>query len=121
MARAGAGSRSPSPCCAGAACRKHQRRPEVKMAMRRWLGLLLLTGVLALAAGAAQAHPHVRITANSELIYAPDGSLTGVRHAWNFDHMFSTYALPGIETQTERAYSREELAPLAQTNDASLK
>jgi ABC-type uncharacterized transport system substrate-binding protein len=93
----------------------------VKIAMRRWLGLLLLTGVLALAAGAAQAHPHVWITAKSELIYAPDGSLTGVRHAWTFDDMFSTYALQGIETKTKGAYSREELAPLAQTNVESLK
>src|SRR5258706_7447187 len=121
MSRSAAGSRSPTHCCAGAASWKHQRRREVKMAMRRWLGLLLLTGVLALAAGAAQAHPHVWITAKSELIYAPDGSLTGVRHAWTFDDMFSTYALQGIETKTKGAYSREELAPLAQTNLESLK
>ena len=75
----------------------------------------------ALGAGAAQAHPHVWITATSELIYAPDGSITGVRHAWTFDDMFSTYALQGIETKTKGVYSREELAPLAQTNVESLK
>ena len=57
----------------------------------------------------------------SELLYAPDGSITGVRHAWTFDDMFSTYALQGIETKTKGAYSREELAPLAQTNVESLK
>ncbi len=57
----------------------------------------------------------------SELIYAPDGSITGVRHAWTFDDMFSTYALQGIETKTKGVYSREELAPLAQTNVESLK
>ena len=73
------------------------------------------------SAAAAQAHPHVWITATSELIYAPDGSVTGVRHAWTFDDMFSTYALQGIETKTKGAYSREELAPLAQTNVESLK
>ena len=88
--------------------------------MRRWVGWLLLTGVLLLGATAAQAHPHVWITASSELIYAPDGSLTGVRHAWTFDDMFSTYALQGIETKTRGVYSREELAPLAQTNVESL-
>jgi hypothetical protein len=33
------------------------------------------------------------------LIYAPDGSITGVRHAWTFDDMFSTYALQGIKTK----------------------
>ncbi len=89
--------------------------------MRRLLSLLLLAGSCALGAGAAQAHPHVWITATSELIYAPDGSITGVRHAWTFDDMFSTYALQGIETKTKGVYSREELAPLAQTNVESLK
>ena len=68
-----------------------------------------------------QAHPHVWITAKSEVIYAPDGSITGVRHAWTFDDMFSTYALQGIETKTKGVYTREELAPLAQTNVESLK
>jgi ABC-type uncharacterized transport system substrate-binding protein len=91
----------------------------VKRIMTRLAGLLLFT--LALGAGAAQAHPHVWITASSELVYAPDGSVTGVRHAWTFDDMFSTYALQGIETRTKGVYSREELAPLAQTNVESLK
>jgi ABC-type uncharacterized transport system substrate-binding protein len=89
--------------------------------MRRWLGLLLLTGALALGARAAQAHPHVWITATSELIYAEDGSITGVRHAWTFDDMFSTYALQGIESKTKGVYSHEELVPLAQTNVEALK
>jgi ABC-type uncharacterized transport system substrate-binding protein len=91
----------------------------VKRIMTRLASLLLFT--LALGAGAAQAHPHVWITASSELVYAPDGSVTGVRHAWTFDDMFSTYALQGIETRTKGVYSREELAPLAQTNVESLK
>jgi ABC-type uncharacterized transport system substrate-binding protein len=83
----------------------------------------LLGLIVALSAGvsSAQAHPHVWITATSELIYASDGAITGVRHAWTFDDMFSTYALQGIETKTKGVYSREELAPLAQTNVESLK
>ena len=92
----------------------------MKPAMRHLVGLLL-AGVFAIAASAAQAHPHVWITASSELIYAPDGSISGVRHAWTFDDMFSTYALQGLETKTKGVYSREELAPLAQTNVESLK
>ena len=89
--------------------------------MRRLLGLLLLAGMLTLGAGAAEAHPHVWITATSEVIYAPDGSISGVRHAWTFDDMFSAYALQGIESKTKGVYSEEELAPLAQTNVESLK
>jgi ABC-type uncharacterized transport system substrate-binding protein len=87
----------------------------------RWLRPILLAGAFALGATTALAHPHVWITARSELIYAPDGSISGVRHAWTFDDMFATYALQGIETKTKGAYSREELAPLAQTNVESLK
>jgi ABC-type uncharacterized transport system substrate-binding protein len=92
----------------------------MKLPIHRLLGLVLLAGAL-LGTGAAQAHPHVWITATSELIYAPDGSVTGVRHAWVFDDMFSTYALQGIETKTKGVYSREELSSLAQTNVESLK
>jgi ABC-type uncharacterized transport system substrate-binding protein len=93
----------------------------VKKALHRILGLLALLGGVALGATTADAHPHVWITASSELIYAPDGSVTGVRHAWTFDDMFSTYALQGIEAKTKGAYSREELSSLAQTNVESLK
>ena len=94
----------------------------MKQAIRRLTGsLLLFASVFTLGAGAAQAHPHVWITASSELVYAPDGSVTGVRHAWTFDDMFSTYALQGTEPKTKGAYTHEELAPLAQTNVESLK
>ena len=93
----------------------------MKAIKQRWLGLLLLAGVLASGAKPAEAHPHVWITATSELIYAPDGSITGVRHAWTFDDMFSTYALQGMETKTKGVYTREELSSLAQTNVESLK
>jgi ABC-type uncharacterized transport system substrate-binding protein len=90
-------------------------------------GWRVLLGLLALIAAAlanvspAEAHPHVWITAKSQVLYAPDGTVTGVRHAWTFDDMFSTYALQGIEPKIKGAYSREELAPLAQTNVESLK
>jgi ABC-type uncharacterized transport system substrate-binding protein len=93
----------------------------VRSTLQRLIGLMLLAGALALGSAAAQAHPHVWITSTSELIYAPDGSLTGVRHAWTFDDMFSTYAVQGLESKTKGAYSREELASLAQTNVESLK
>jgi len=88
--------------------------------MRRLFGLLLAVTMM-LASGAASAHPHVWITATSELLYAEDGSITGVRHAWTFDDMFSAYAVQGLEAKKKGAYTREELGPLAQTNVESLK
>src|SRR4051812_15118649 len=94
------------------------RRDDVS---RILFGLLGLIVALSVGTSSAQAHPHVWITAKSEVVYAPDGSISGVRHAWTFDDMFSTYALQGIETKTKGVYSREQLAPLAQTNVENLK
>ncbi len=93
----------------------------MKIVPHRLLGFLLLATSIALGATGAQAHPHVWITVSSELLYAPDGSISGVRHAWTFDDMFTAYALQGIEAKTKGVYSRDELASLAQTNVNSLK
>ena len=93
----------------------------MEQVLRQIRGLLLLAAAIALGASSAQAHPHVWITASSQLLYAPDGSISGVRHAWTFDDMFSTYALQGMESKVKGVYTHEELAPLAQTNVESLK
>jgi hypothetical protein len=69
----------------------------------------------------AHAHPDVWVSSASELIYAVDGSITAVRHAWTFDDAYSTSTLEGIESKTKGVFTREELAPLAQLNVASLK
>jgi ABC-type uncharacterized transport system substrate-binding protein len=76
---------------------------------------------LLMASGAASAHPHVWVTMKAQLVYAQDGSVTGVRHAWTFDDMFSVFATQGIDANTKGEFSREELKPLAQTNVESLK
>jgi ABC-type uncharacterized transport system substrate-binding protein len=95
-------------------------RPMGMGTMRRLFGWLLAAAMM-LASGAASAHPHVWITATSELLYAEDGSITGVRHAWTFDGAFSANAVQGLQRKTDGAYSREELAPLAQAQVESLK
>lgn len=69
----------------------------------------------------ALAHPHVWVTMKSEIVYAPDGAVTGVRHAWTFDDMFSTFATQGLESKQKGVFTREELAPLAEVNVTSLK
>jgi ABC-type uncharacterized transport system substrate-binding protein len=77
--------------------------------------------LLSLSVARAQAHPHVWVTLHSEVLYAADGAMTGVRHAWTFDDMFSAYALQGIPHAKKGQYTREELASLAQVNVTSLK
>jgi ABC-type uncharacterized transport system substrate-binding protein len=81
---------------------------------------LALAGLLIGCSGAF-AHPHVWVTVHSELVYAPDGSVTGVHHAWTFDDMFSVYATQGVESKKTGEFTREELAPIAEVNVTSLK
>ena len=83
---------------------------------------ILLVALLSVAfAGFAYAHPHVWVTMKSEVIYAPDGTITGVHHAWSFDDMFSAFATQGLDAKEKGKFSREELAPLAKVNIESLK
>jgi len=83
---------------------------------------ILLAAFVALAVAApAWAHPHVWVTMRTEIVYAPDGKITGIRHAWSFDDMFSTFATQGLESKEKGKFTREELAPLAKVNVDSLK
>ena len=87
----------------------------------RFSQFLLAAALMLAGATQALAHPHVFVTMKSEVVYGADGTVTAVRHAWAFDDMFSTYALQGIESKVKGAYTREELAPLAEVNVTSLK
>jgi ABC-type uncharacterized transport system substrate-binding protein len=82
--------------------------------------VLLAIVTLAFAAPAL-AHPHVWVTMRTELLYAPDGTITGVRHHWAFDDMFSAFATQGLDAKEKGHFTREELAPLAKVNVESLK
>ncbi|MBI3434977.1 MAG: DUF1007 family protein [Proteobacteria bacterium] len=81
----------------------------------------LAFAAILLAQAGAFAHPHVWVTMRSEIVYAADGSITGVRHAWTFDDVFSTFATQGLESKKKGEFTREELAPLAEVNVTSLK
>jgi len=85
--------------------------------LRIFFAALLMVSFSALA----RAHPHVWVTMHSELVYAPDGTITGIRHAWSFDDMFSAFATQGLESKEKGKFTREELAPLAKVNVESLK
>jgi ABC-type uncharacterized transport system substrate-binding protein len=81
--------------------------------------LIAIFGLI--SAAPALAHPHVWVTMNSELVYAPDGSVTGINHSWAFDDMFSAFATQGMQSKVKGQFTREELAPLAKVNVESLK
>jgi ABC-type uncharacterized transport system substrate-binding protein len=89
--------------------------------LHRWLlTLAVVIGGCLTAAGAA-AHPHVWVTMRTAVLYAPDGSVTGLRQDWTFDDMYSAFALTGIAAKKKGQYTRAELQPLAQINVDSLK
>jgi ABC-type uncharacterized transport system substrate-binding protein len=90
--------------------------------LKRLAGLAAaVCATLAITYAPAQAHPHVWVTMTSQLIYAPNGTATGIRHSWAFDDMYSAFATEGLEQKNKGVFTREELASLAEVNVSSLK
>ena len=86
-------------------------------------GLIAATAVaasVAIPAGTALAHPHVWVDSRSDILFNEAGTISGIRHAWTFDEMFSAYAIQGLDEDQDGTLTREELQPLAQVNVESL-
>lgn len=85
--------------------------------------LIKLISCAAALAGFAQApalaHPHVFVAVKSDIIFAPDGRVTAVRHAWTFDDMYSAFAVQGMGKGGKP--SAEELNALAKINVEQLE
>jgi len=84
--------------------------------------LLTSSAVMAvlLAAGPAQAHPHVWVTVETKVLFNDAGAITGFRHQWIFDEYYTAFALQGMDKNGDGEYSAAELEPLARTNIESL-
>lgn len=88
----------------------------------RFLGLsIIILASFTFVPTSANAHPHVFVTMKGELLYAQDGSVTGIRHIWTFDDMYSAFATQGLDSKQPGVFTREELAELAEVNVTSLK
>ena len=84
------------------------------------LAVLLVFGLGAVwPAGPAQSHPHVFVVVKSELVFAADGKIEAIRHAWQFDEFYSAFAVQGLGKDGKMP-TREDLAPLAKVNIESL-
>ena len=57
----------------------------------------------------------------TQIVHGADGAVRAIRHSWSFDHMFSAFATTGLPAKTQGAFTREELAPLAEVNVTSLQ
>ncbi len=89
------------------------------MRMRRLSAAAAFTALTLLTAAPALAHPHVWVKASAEVVYAPDGKVTGVKHRWSFDEAYSSFATQGLGTGGKPP-TRAELADLAKVNTESL-
>ncbi len=72
-------------------------------------------------AGFASAHPHVWVTVQTEAETGPSQEITGFKHRWTFDEMYSEYAVVGLDNNGDGVFTEEGLRPLAQTNIEALK
>ncbi|MFL5188675.1 MAG: DUF1007 family protein, partial [Microvirga sp.] len=89
--------------------------------MTRHLGLKTSLAALGIGlASPALAHPHVWVTAKAEVVFAPDGKVSGVRHHWTFDEAYTAYVTQGLDKDNDGKLSPEELQDLANENAASL-
>ena len=81
---------------------------------------LLASLALMVWAAPAWAHPHVFVTSRAEVVYAPDGKVTGVRHAWTFDRAYSAFITQGLDANKDGRLTPDELQALAKENTESL-
>lgn len=89
--------------------------------MKRHLGLTAsLAALLTGFSLPALAHPHVWINAKTEVVFTPDGKVSGVRHHWTFDEAYTAYVTQGLDKNNDGQLSPEELQELANENAASL-
>ncbi|MGE3246113.1 MAG: DUF1007 family protein [Beijerinckiaceae bacterium] len=63
---------------------------------KRAVAAIFAVCAMALAPVQALAHPHVWVKVKSHFLFDADGKITGVRHAWTFDDMYSAFAIQGL-------------------------
>ncbi len=87
--------------------------------MRR-AAIIAAAFMLAAISTRVEAHPHVLVDAQTEIVFDDNGAITAIRHIWQFDDAFAAYAVQGLDTNNDGQLTRSELVPLAQTNVDSL-
>lgn len=94
------------------------------MSRRGLARLAALAACIAPAVGvatSARAHPHVWVTVESTALVGADATISGIRHKWTFDELYSSFAIQGLDKKGGNNPTRDELKELAQLNIESLK
>jgi len=74
-----------------------------------------------LAPQLAAAHPHVWITARSDVVFNEAGLIVAVVNDWTLDEAYSAVASDGLDLNKDGTYDTSELEPLTKENIDSLK
>lgn len=94
---------------------------DAKMTIVRGMILIALAMIGAVAGWTpAVAHPHVWVEVRTTVLY-DQGKITGFRHRWTFDDLYTAMAIQGLDANKDGVYSREELAELAKVNIDGLR
>ena len=78
-----------------------------------------LVSIALACAGPAAAHPHVFVVVTSEVLFDAQGRVSGVRQAWTFDDMYSSFVTTGASDDGKPVTS-QKLQPLAEQNVGEL-
>ena len=84
-------------------------------------GLLVAALVMFAQPPEPAAHPHVWVKIQTQVLYDASGKVTGVRHAWTFDEIYSAFATQGLDANGNGKMDPAELTELASENIASLE
>lgn len=87
-----------------------------------YLNAIPALGLLCWAAATpAQAHPHVWVEMQSDVVFNDQGLITAVNVSWTFDDGYAQLALDGLDKNGDGVYDPSELEPLTRENLDSLK
>ncbi|HUC48589.1 MAG TPA: DUF1007 family protein [Xanthobacteraceae bacterium] len=86
----------------------------------RGTAIAAFVAIFGLFSSAALAHPHVLITAHTEIQLNGQGQLLSITNIWDFDEAFSAFAIQGYDSNGDGILTRQELQPLAGVNMTSL-
>jgi ABC-type uncharacterized transport system substrate-binding protein len=99
---------------------RRRRTTTGPAAAPRGMALATVAAISGFLLQPALAHPHVLISAHTEIAFNQQSELTNITNIWDFDEAFSAFAVQGYDTNGDGILTRQELQPLAKVNLQSL-
>lgn len=96
-----------------------QPRTRLRSALRGGLAAFALAAAT-VQASPARAHPHVWVSAETEVVFDAQRRVTALRHFWTFDEMYSSWAVQDAGGGAGGTVDQAQLQALAEENALSL-